>query len=158
LAALSEIAAPLGVYAVPGNHDHVIGIETWRAEIGAHPRIVDITNRAIVRTVRGARLCIAGVDDLYYGTPRLRLPPPEERDVTIVLAHSPDQAEHSRRLYDDIDLMLSGHTHGGQVRLPLFGALLSSAQNPELYEEGLRRRPWTQVYTSRGIGTVGLPF
>jgi predicted MPP superfamily phosphohydrolase len=158
LGALSELSAPLGMYAVPGNHDYVVGIETWRREIAAHPTIVDLTNTAVVRKVRDARICIAGVDDLYYGTPRLMLPPPENRDVTILLAHTPDQGETSRRTYDQIDLILSGHTHGGQIRLPLFGPPISSADHPELYDHGLRRRPWTQVYTSRGIGTVGVPF
>jgi predicted MPP superfamily phosphohydrolase len=55
-----------------------------------------------------------------------------------------------------VDLILSGHTHGGQVRLPWIGALLNPAVHDEIYEQGLRRRPWTQVYTSRGVGTVHL--
>ena len=158
LDALSELDAPLGVYAVPGNHDYVVGIEKWRAQIAAHPRIRDLTNAHVTHTVNGARLCIAGVDDLYRGTPNLQLPPLDQRDVTILLAHTPDQAEKSRRAYDGVDLIVSGHTHGGQVRIPFFGAPLSSTDHPELYSHGLRRRPWTQVYTSRGIGTVHLPM
>lgn len=157
---LSELRAPLGVYAVPGNHDHVdVGTAVWHEEVHGHPGIVDLTNRVVIRDVDGARLCIAGVDDYYEGTPHLHaLPPPEERDFTILLAHSPDQAEHCRRRYDAVDLMVSGHTHGGQVQLPFLGAPVSSAERPDLYLEGLRRRPWTQVYTSRGIGTTGVPF
>jgi uncharacterized protein len=156
-AALRGLRAPLGVYAVPGNHDHVIGIDRWRAEFARDTRIMELTNRAVIRRHNGRRICIAGVDDYYRGVPRLTLPPLAERDVTILLAHSPDQAERSRRRPDAIDLVLSGHTHGGQVRLPWFGAPVSSAEHGQLYEEGLRRRPWTQVYTSRGIGTVHLP-
>lgn len=158
IGALHGLAAPLGVYAVPGNHDYVVGIEKWRAEIAAHDTIIDLTNTAVLLPVQGARLCIAGIDDYYYGTPSLQLPPPEERDATILLAHAPDQGERTRRTYDRIDLIISGHTHGGQIRLPFFGPPISSADFPNLYEEGLRRRPWTQVYTSRGIGTVGVPF
>jgi predicted MPP superfamily phosphohydrolase len=56
-----------------------------------------------------------------------------------------------------VDLIVSGHTHGGQVRLPLVGALRNPAERDDLYEEGLRRRPWTQVYVSRGVGTVHIP-
>ena len=156
--ALDPLEAPLGVYAVPGNHDYIVGIARWREGLRHHPRIRDLTNRAVRLDVGGARLCVAGVDDFYRGTPRLDfLPPPVTRDLTILLAHGPDQAERLRRGGDAVDLVLSGHTHGGQVQLPFLGAPVNSAEHPELYEEGLRRRPWTQVYTSRGIGTVGLP-
>jgi predicted MPP superfamily phosphohydrolase/cold shock CspA family protein len=124
LHALDGLEAPLGVYAVPGNHDHTVGIEKWQREIGGHPRIRALTNRAIVHTIGAARLCVAGVDDLSCGDPSLNaLPPPGERDVTVLLAHDPDQAEQARRAYDRIDLVLSGHTHGGQIRLPFVGAL-----------------------------------
>jgi uncharacterized protein len=158
LEALDTLDAPLGVYAVPGNHDHVVGIGRWRRDVAAHPRIRDLTNTAVVHELHGRRLCVAGVDDYYRGDPQLSvLPPPEDRDVTILLAHGPDQAEHARRAHDRVDLILSGHTHGGQVRLPWVGALKNSAEHEEIYEAGLRRRPWTQVYVSRGIGTVHLP-
>ena len=157
VAELARLQAPLGVFAVPGNHDHVAGIDAWRGALARWPHLVDLTNASVCRSVGDAVLCVAGLDDGYEGAPRLRVPAPEHRDVTVVLAHGPDQAEHLRRRRDDVDLVLSGHTHGGQIRLPLLGAPVSSARNPELYEEGVRRRPWTQVYTSRGVGTVGIP-
>ena len=158
LDALSSLRAPLGVYAVPGNHDYVVGIESWHRAMAGHPVIADLTNTAVVRERNGARVCIAGVDDYSLGDPRMEgLPPPEERDFTLLLAHDPDQAERARRGYDAVDLVVSGHTHGGQVRLPWVGALQNPAHYDDLYEEGLRRRPWTQVYTSRGVGTVHLP-
>lgn len=158
LEALSCLHARLGVFAVPGNHDHTVGIDTWHRQVREHPVIEDLTNRAVIREVGDARLCVAGVDDLSRGTPRLdALPPPDERDTTILLAHDPGQAERARRTYDRVDLVLSGHTHGGQVRLPFIGAMRNPAAREDLYEQGLRRRPWTQVYTSRGVGTVHLP-
>lgn len=158
LGALECLDAPLGVYAVPGNHDHVVGYGKWQRGVRAHRRIRDLTNGAVVHEVGGARLCIAGVDDLSCGDPSLRaLPPPEARDVTVLLAHDPGQAERARRSDDQVDLIVSGHTHGGQVRLPGVGAILNPAERDDLYDEGLRRRPWTQVYTSRGVGTVHLP-
>ncbi|HEX5726391.1 MAG TPA: metallophosphoesterase [Longimicrobiaceae bacterium] len=158
LDALACLQAPHGVYAVPGNHDHIVGIERWYREVAAHPVVQDLTNAARVLEVGGARLCVAGVDDLSRGRPSLEaLPPPEQRDFTLLLAHDPDQAERARRAYDAVDLIVSGHTHGGQVRLPFVGALLNPARHDHLYDEGLRRRPWTQVYVSRGVGTVHLP-
>jgi predicted MPP superfamily phosphohydrolase len=159
LDALAGLDAPHGVWAVPGNHDYTVGIEKWRAELGRRPRIRDLTNRAVLRKVGGASLCVAGVGDFSRGRPSLdALPPPEERDFTLLLAHDPDQGEKARRAYDAVDLIVSGHTHGGQVRLPLVGAVKNPAEREDLYEEGLRRRPWTQVYTSRGVGTVHLPI
>ncbi|MGH7483234.1 MAG: metallophosphoesterase [Longimicrobiales bacterium] len=157
LGALDALHAPLGVWAVPGNHDYIVGIDAWRRQVGRHPVIRDLTNRAQLLDVGGARLCVAGVDDYYMGAPRLALPPLETRDATILLAHTPDQAERSRRAYDAVDLILSGHTHGGQIRLPLLGSPVTSAHYGELYDAGVRRRPWTQVYISRGVGTIGAP-
>lgn len=158
LEALESLAAPLGVWAVPGNHDHVAGIGKWRELIDRAAGVHDLTNRFEMVAHRGSRICLGGVDDLYEGRPRLTLPPAEERDLTLLLAHTPDLAERCRRALDAVDLVLSGHTHGGQVRLPFLPAPVNSARHRELYENGLRRRPWTQVYTSRGIGTTGVPF
>jgi uncharacterized protein len=164
---LAALTAPLGVYVVPGNHDYRdVGIERWHDAVARRPSLVDLTNRARLLTVRGsggeadeARLCVAGVDDLSHGRPSMAaLPPPHARDFTLLLAHHPDQAERARRALDGVDLVLSGHTHGGQVRLPGFGAIVNSAERADLYEAGVRRRPWTQVYTSRGIGTTHLPI
>lgn len=157
-AALDGLNAPLGVFAVPGNHDYTVGIEAWREAMERHPTFEDLTNRHRLIDLGGVRLCVAGVDDFYEGSPRLRLPPPEHRDFTLLLAHSPDEAERCRRAHDDVGLIVSGHTHGGQVRLPFLPAPVNSAERGDLYEEGLRRRPWTQVYTSRGLGTVHLPL
>lgn len=158
LDALSSLRAPLGVWAVPGNHDHTIGIELWRQEVARRAWLADLTNRAEMRRVGAARLCIAGVDDYSYGKPSLAaLPDPAERDFTLLLAHDPDQAERARREYDAVNLVVSGHTHGGQVRVPFAGAVLNPAEFDELYEQGVRRRPWTQVYTSRGVGTGHIP-
>jgi predicted MPP superfamily phosphohydrolase len=158
LDALGSLSAPHGVYAVPGNHDHIVGIGRWHRDVRQQRAVTDLTNRALVLDVGGARLCVAGVDDLSSGRPDLGvLPPPEERDFTLLLAHDPDQAEKARRVCDAVDLIVSGHTHGGQVRLPWVGAIRNPSRHDDLYEEGLRRRPWTQVYTSRGVGTVHIP-
>lgn len=159
---LAKLDAPLGTWIVPGNHDYRdVGIDIWRRAVAAVPSLRNVTNRARMLEVnrRGdsALLCIAGVDDFQEGAPRLEtLQTTDARDFTILLAHNPDQAESARRAEDAVDLILSGHTHGGQVRLPFMGALVNSAEHEELYEAGLRRRPWTQVYTSRGIGTTKL--
>ena len=157
-AALDGLSAPLGIFAVPGNHDYTVGIEAWRDAMERHPTFEDLTNRHRIIDLGGVRLCVAGVDDFYEGRPKLRLPPSDEREFTLLLAHSPDEAERCRRAHDAVGLIVSGHTHGGQIRLPFLPAPVNSAERGDLYEEGLRRRPWTQVYTSRGLGTVHLPL
>ncbi len=156
LDALRQLRAPLGVYAVPGNHDHVHGgLPAWIRTMRKEARLHDLTNRYVLIHRGDATLCVAGVDDLEEGTPRLVLPPAGDRDFTLLLAHNPDQAEQSRRSADAIDLIVSGHTHGGQIRIPTIGPVLRKSP---IYDEGLRRRPWTQVYTSRGLGTTFLPL
>jgi uncharacterized protein len=134
-----------------------VGIDGWREAVGGST-IRDLTNRSTMVRIGGATLCVAGVDDYALGEPSLEaLPTPATRSFTILLAHNPDQAERCRRRLDDVDLILSGHTHGGQVRLPGYGPILTSVEHDDLYEDGLRTRPWTRVYTSRGLGTVHVP-
>ncbi len=153
--ALTPLRAPLGVYVVPGNHDHAVGIGGWYRAMRGAPHLLDATNRYHMRSVGDVRLCIAGVDDLEEADPEVVLPPPGDRDFTLLLAHNPDSAELARRSYDAVDLIVSGHTHGGQVRLPGVGAV---ERKSDIYDAGLQRRPWTQVYTSRGVGSTLLPI
>jgi uncharacterized protein len=154
---LRRLRAPLGVFAVPGNHDLDIGLGEWRAALEQAGGVQDLTNRWELIDVGGARLCVAGVDDFGTGDPRLTLPPADRRDATVLLSHWPDAAEQLRRRVDAVDLVLSGHTHGGQIRLPFIGAPINPSAHGELYEAGMRQRPWTQVYVSRGVGTSGIP-
>jgi uncharacterized protein len=158
LRALGELEAPLGVYAVPGNHDHFVGIDAFHRQVAADPVIEDLTNRFVVRTLRGGRVCIAGVDDLGEGRPALAgLPPVEQRDFTVLLAHNPDQADRARTAHEGVDLVLSGHLHGGQVRLPGIGALRRPSGQSDRHDTGLEPAAGARVYTSRGVGTVRLP-
>jgi predicted MPP superfamily phosphohydrolase len=160
LAALDEeLEAPLGVWAVPGNHDHAAGIGQYFAAVGRQAGIHDLTNRAVRREHRGASVRIAGTDTAHAGhahtAEALHNAPPA--DFTLLLTHNPDLADDACRALGGVDLVVSGHTHGGQVRLPGVGALVNSANHEDVYEAGLVQRPWAQVYVSRGIGTVRLP-
>ena len=160
IAALDEeLEAPLGVWAVPGNHDHAAGIGRYYDAIRLHPRIHDLTNRAERREHHGASVRIAGADTAHEGHPHpeAALDDDEPADFTLLLTHNPDLADDAGRVLGSVDLVVSGHTHGGQVRLPVLGAVLNSARHDDVYEAGLVRRPWAWVYVSRGIGTVRRP-
>lgn len=156
LKALDGLSAPLGVYAVPGNHDYVgAGIAAWRRAVRDHPTIHDLTNRYVLLETERGRICVTGVADLEQGAPDLSLPPAEARDLTILLAHQPDYADLLPGGRTEVDLMLAGHTHGGQIRLPGLGPLKRKSAT---YDEGPQLRPRTCVYTSRGVGTSLLPL
>ena len=108
---------------------------------------------------RGAKLSLFGVDDLYYGDTdvvRLLREVPEQ-EPRLVLAHNPDFIEQFAKRNQHVDLMMSGHTHGGQIRFPLVGAPHVDSAYGQRYTRGLNRCREMQIYTTRGVGMVGLP-
>jgi predicted MPP superfamily phosphohydrolase len=112
----------------------------------------------------GARFWLAGLDDPVLGQPDPdRAIPPSIRNLphepVILMCHAPDYADDlmKRATGGSVAWMLSGHTHGGQVRLPFVGAM----QLPPLgrkYVEGWFRFGSMQLYVNRGLGAVGVPF
>jgi predicted MPP superfamily phosphohydrolase len=156
--ALGGLAAPLGVYAVPGNHDHYWGsVRETRAAMCDHG-IRDLTNAGCWVEQDGRRLRLAGVDDLWHGGPDLEaaLADTTAADACLLLCHNPDFVETIRD--PRVGLVLSGHLHGGQIRLPGLGAPWIPSRYGQKYLAGLVRTEWTQVFVSRGLGTVGLPL
>jgi predicted MPP superfamily phosphohydrolase len=155
---LRDIACPQR-FAVMGNHDSMLGIPVVQpilADVGI-PLLVD-EYVAIERA--GQRLWLCGVIDPVTYVPNLSNAIPAKPDGPVLLmSHGPDYADevlaHPRGPL--VDLMLSGHSHGGQVRLPLVGAL-HLPPGGKKYVEGLFRLGRMQLYVNRGIGTVGLPF
>jgi predicted MPP superfamily phosphohydrolase len=143
------------VIAILGNHDHWNGAEiVSRALI---ERGITLLRNAALPVERATRrLWFAGVDDVYAGAADLgraiRQIPGEE--ATILLAHEPDFADYASRY--PIDLQLSGHSHGGQVRLPGIGALILPSLAHK-YPMGLNRVGPMQVYTSCGLGVISPP-
>ncbi|UJF35916.1 metallophosphoesterase [Paenibacillus hexagrammi] len=107
----------------------------------------------------GETIQIAGVADLLTGKPNLdlALEGSDSNGFTLLLAHCPDFAEQARK--KPVHLQLSGHSHGGQVRLPIVGAL-SKPLGAKKYVMGLYEVPNSNlhVYTTRGIGTTFLPI
>ena len=145
-------------YAVLGNHDCIVGTEYILDALESNT-IPVLLNAAVPLERDGKRLWIAGLGSACTGLakPDVAIPATAQSDnePVIVLAHEPDILPQIARY--NVDLMLSGHTHGGQVRLPF----LPPVQLPPLgknYVEGFFRLGSTQLYVNRGIGSVGLPF
>lgn len=153
---LAGLAAPLGVYGVLGNHDHAHGQAATRAGM-RRAKITELTNRG-EWLVRGPdRLRLAGVDDLWHGRPDLAtaLSGVTPVDACLMVAHNPDYSETltDRR----VGLVLSGHTHGGQIRVPGYGAPVTPSRYGRKYARGYVEAPATQVYVSAGTGMSVLP-
>ena len=155
---LAPLAAPDGVVAVLGNHDHYIGPQHVRDALHS-AGIVELLNVARVLQRGDARLAIAGLGDLQCDvidfTAAVGSVP--QNVPRIVLSHDPDvfaywPVEHR------LDLMISGHTHGGQAYLPILGPPFVPSQFGFRYLKGLVREGGRQLYVSRGVGASGVPF
>jgi predicted MPP superfamily phosphohydrolase len=140
----------LGAVAVLGNHDHEAG-QVRVANTLRRADILVLSNGHIELKRGTAALYIAGVTDPWSGRADLdrALHGIPRKACTVLLAHVPDFLARSA---GRVDLQLSGHNHGGQVKLPLLGALLVSSCYGRRYVEGFYRRGRTLMYVSRGIG------
>jgi predicted MPP superfamily phosphohydrolase len=153
---LAGLRAPHGVFAVPGNHERFRGIdvEVWRRRMGEFGVEV-LMNRGVRLSRDGASLWLAGVDDLTEGAPDLdrALLGRRAGEPTLLLSHHPDLFPHAAAA--DVDLTLSGHTHGGQIAP--FGWM--PVRHSELgFHQGLFERDGSSLYVGRGIGAVILPL
>lgn len=152
---LAALEAPLGVYGVFGNHDYWNGeLETRQGMAAAG--ITELTNCGVWLTRGPDRFRLAGVDDLWQGRPDVAaaLGYATLEDACLLVSHNPDLAE---TLNDPrVGLVLSGHTHGGQLLLPT-GAPYTGSRYGQKYLRGLVQAPATRVFVSCGLGTTHLP-
>jgi len=156
-ALLRPLAAPDGAFCVLGNHDHYVGAEVVRHAL-REAGLVELLNASVLVKRGAATLAVAGVGDLRFdaidfaaalrgvpgGVPR------------VVLSHDPDVFAFwppDVRL----DLMLSGHTHGGQAHLPVLGPPYVPSQFGFRYLAGAVREGDRQLYVSRGLGVITAP-
>jgi len=153
ITALRQLTPPDGTAAVLGNHDYWTDAPAIRQVI-QRSSLVDVNNNVHVIQRGDARLHIGGVDDVMEGKSKLsqvlnRLP---EQGAAILLAHEPDYADRSS-VSGRIDLQISGHSHGGQVNLPIIGRPVLPSLGRK-YPAGLYRVGEMYQYTNRGIGMV----
>jgi predicted MPP superfamily phosphohydrolase len=150
---LSRLKARDGIFAVLGNHDHYTDSNRIR-EILERSRIVELRNKVYAIERDGEIIYFAGIDDQMTGRDRLNKvidTLPEKEVPVILLAHAPDFADISSKS-GKFDLQLSGHTHGGQIRLPLIGPLYLPRLGRK-YPSGEYKIGNMVLYTNRGLGT-----
>jgi uncharacterized protein len=154
--ALSELSAPEGVWAVLGNHDHYTDPElTTRA---LQIRHIAVLNNAHTTIRRGPdSLQLSGVDDWSWNATNWdrAFSGLNAKTPTVLLSHQPTVLDLEQS--NGVALILSGHTHGGQINLPFLGAPARFATQDLKYARGLFRRGDTQLYVSSGTGVIGLP-
>ncbi|MFP4248047.1 MAG: metallophosphoesterase [Armatimonadota bacterium] len=162
---LEGLAAPLGVWAAPGNHDRAHedpfkcleapqeDIDTLREVLGGLG-IRLLANRNERLSVGGAEIAIAGSDEFAFGRDDVEaaLEGTESADFTILVCHTPD-------LLDDphaagADLVLCGHTHGGQIQLPGIGAPWAPVWRDRRRASGLLQADGQLAYVSRGVASA----
>jgi predicted MPP superfamily phosphohydrolase len=174
---LCRLHAPHGVYFVLGNHDRRVDAARLR-QILTSAGLIDLAGGPRTLHIRGQTILLAGNELPWFpasGTEFARIPPSAagarssaqaasqeggilansatgqalRRPLKILLSHSPDQIQWARQR--DFDLMLAGHTHGGQIRLPILGPLVAPSRYGVKYASGTFHEPPTVMHVSRGL-------
>jgi len=149
----SDIRARDGIFAILGNHDYWAGAEEVMSAMSARG-VQFITNRSVRLSRGGETLPLVGIDEMYRGKPdAMRAFEGVGADEPcIAVSHHPDIIDllGGRR----IDLLVCGHTHGGQIRLPFFGALIVPSRHEGEFAAGFHRVGRVLMYVSRGIGAI----
>lgn len=165
LTLLDGLAARYPTYRVDGNHEPMSSVgETFRSLAGK-TAVHDVTDRTLTLTRRGDRLTLIGIPDVavfdydYEAWEKhlFELVSPHADSFRLVLSHRPQL--FAKYVAADLPLVLSGHAHGGQWRLPLVGALFAPQQGifPK-YTEGVHSSKNTCMVISRGLGNSGFPL
>jgi predicted MPP superfamily phosphohydrolase len=154
--ALEKLEAKEGVFACLGNHDHWVGPQSVAMALAA-AGVEVLRNEGRRLVIRGMPLNIAGVDDPWRGRPDFdrALSMVDPNAPTVMLCHQPDLFPAA--VQRGIDLTLSGHYHGGQIKLQFFSFSVSPAHLISKFVEGLFIQGRSQLYVSRGIGVTGPP-
>lgn len=152
---LARLRAPLGVYGVLGNHDYDRGAAAL-AEFKQGLERAGVTLLINEGVSLRDDLFLAGTDDLWKGRPDLGKALADRRpeQACLLMAHIPDLLP---TVPEEVDLTLCGHTHGGQVKLPFIGAVMTGSRYGSRFLAGWIHEPVT-AYVSRGLGMSGLPL
>ncbi|MDF1506784.1 metallophosphoesterase [Robertmurraya sp. DFI.2.37] len=158
---LKKLEAPFGKYAVYGNHDHGgYGTDIFKRIMEESGFTLLLNDSIKIEKNAQSSIYLLGIDDAMLGRPDISaaLANVPDEAYKILLSHAPDLADNAANF--NIQLQLSGHSHGGQIQIPLLGALVKPPYG-EKYYEGFytvgEEKPLT-LYVNRGLGTTRLPF
>jgi hypothetical protein len=153
---LKLISHKIPTYAVLGNHDY------WTDDMVVKNTLLEakihvFKNGNVALKRNNARIWLAGIDDLWAGNPDLNraLEGTNPDEIKILLMHQPDAIENINDR--EVDLILCGHTHGGQVTLPLIGPPIVPSKFGSKYATGLFKIGNIQMYVNKGIGLIPPP-
>ena len=149
---ITEIAKVAPTYAVYGNHDSRGG-RFW--DIYGQTGVHVLNGSSETFSIKGTKVWISGVAVDNEGALSKALQDVPSDAFSVFLYHYPAGIDAAS--LKNIDLFCAGHTHGGQVRLPIYGALVTNSTKGKQYEAGLYEVGRTRMYISRGIGMIGIP-
>ncbi len=154
-AGFDALRAPLGLYGVPGNHDRCYGQTPALAAL-EDLGVELLVNRGVLLRKGRASLYVGGIDDLTDGEADLgaTFAGAQAGAFTLLLSHTPDVVNHLDGFFPD--LILAGHTHGGQIVPP--GPLRLAVPKKSRYLAGLYAHGSSLLHVSRGVGYVGIPW
>ncbi|MCC6493801.1 MAG: metallophosphoesterase [Pirellulales bacterium] len=148
---LGRLQAPLGAYFILGNHDTLIDADRTRALL-CEAGLICLSEQPVQATWQGAAVTLIG-NEMPWMRPSRPIKLPARtlgREFRLALCHTPDQLANC--VQADADLALAGHTHGGQVQLPILGSIMSPSLHGTRYACGVFRRGQTVLHVSRGLG------
>ncbi|MBL1227843.1 metallophosphoesterase [Enterococcus sp. BWB1-3] len=153
IALMNELKAPLGKFAIWGNHDYGGGAHSVYPNIWSSSGFHLLKNTGTtIQTADNKMIYLTGIDDAMFGTPSIEEAIQNRRnaDYTILLSHEPDVVDTAVNY--DISLILSGHSHGGQVNIPFIPVTNVLA---EKYTKGFYAlNAQTTLYVNTGLGTT----
>lgn len=153
---LSVLKPKYGFYTVLGNHDWWQGGEKIEKVLERNGIIVFGNENKTINVINGKKICIVGVEDLSTRSVDVEKAFENIRQPSILLSHSPDVFPLINK-QNSVDLVLAGHTHGGQVRFPFIGPLIVPSEYGNKYAQGLIEESGHTMFVTKGIGTSIMP-
>jgi len=153
---LAKLSSRYGTFVVPGNHDHCYGRQTLMKKLEA-AGITVLRNQHMQVGPGDCSIQLIGIDDpaTFRDETEEVLEKLPREGMRILMCHSPDGIRPAIR--EKVPLILTGHTHGGQIRLPFVGALFLPTREEREFDRGWFRQSQSWIYVSRGLGNAGFP-